>query len=168
MSFPVVTAGIIRRPTAKFTRPADTTAYASGDLVANSTTANQVVPMQFTVARESGGSGMIRRARIRKSGTSISNASFRLHLYNVAPTPSNGDNGVWLTNQSIEYVGALDIVCDRAFTDGSIGNGVPTVGFEINFKLESGAILYGLMEARGAYTPASAEVFLVELEVLQN
>lgn len=168
MSFPVVTAGIIRRPTATFTRPSDTTAYASGDLVANSTTANQVAPLQFTVARESGGSGMIRRARIRKSGTSVTNAAFRLHLYNVSPTASNGDNGAWLTNQSIEYVGALDITCDRAFTDGAIGNGTPTVGFEINFKLESGSILYGLLEARGAYTPASAEVFLVELEVIQN
>ena len=55
--------------TASFTRPADTTAYASGDLVANSTTAGSVIPMTFVIRPENRGS-MIRRARIKKSGTS--------------------------------------------------------------------------------------------------
>ena len=32
-----------------FTRPGDTTPYASGDLVANSTTAGSVVPLTFTI-----------------------------------------------------------------------------------------------------------------------
>jgi hypothetical protein len=167
-SNPLPSVGLTTRPTATFNRPADTTAYASGDLVANSATAGSVVPMQFTVARVAAGSGMIRRLRIRKTGTSVTSALFRLHLYNVSPTPSNGDNGAWLTDQSAEYVGSLDVTLDKAFTDGATGNGLPTIGYEINFKLSSGTVLYGLLEARGAYTPASGETFLVELEVLQN
>lgn len=165
---PITSGGIIARPTATFNRPNDTTAYASGDLVANSTTAGSVAAMQFSVARAAAGSGMIRRARIRKTGTGITNASFRLHLYNAAPTASNGDNGAWLTSGSADYVGAFDVTVDRAFTDGAAGNGVPVSGSEVNFKLSSGLVLFGLLEARGAYTPASGETFLVELEVIQN
>lgn len=153
---------------ANFTRPADTTAYASGDLVANSTTAGSVAPMSFTAARVAAGSGMIRRARLRKTGTGVTNASFRLHLYTASPTPANGDNAAWSTDKAANYLGAIDITVDKTFTDGSAGNGVPNTGAEINFALTSGQIIYGLLEARGAYTPGNAEVFTVSLEVIQN
>lgn len=152
-------------PSANFTRPADTTAYAVGDLVANSTTAGSVTPMSFTMFRVTGKGGMLRRVRLRKSGTSVTNASFRIHFYTTSPTPSNGDNGAWLTNNVANYAGAVDVVVDRAFTDGASGNGIPLIGSEINFTADT---YYGLIEARGAYTPANAEVFTVILEVIQN
>ena len=147
------------------TRPADTTAYAFGDLVANSTTAGSVTPISLSMSRSAGLGGMVRRVRLRKTSTSITNASFRIHFYRSSPTCSNGDNGAWLTNQSANYVGAVDITCDRAFTDGASGNGVPNVGSELNFTSDT---YYALIEARGAYTPGNAEVFTVELEVLRN
>jgi hypothetical protein len=164
-----VVYGVISRPSANFTRPANTTAYALGDLVANSVTNTSVTAMSFTVARVAAGSGMIRRCRIRKSGTSTSSAVFRLHLYNTTPsTITNGDNGVFSTSGVDTYLGAFDVNVDRAFTDGAAGNGVPITGNEINFKLASGTTVVGFLEARAAYTPASAEVFTVDLEVIQN
>lgn len=151
------------------TRPSDTTAYASGDLVANSTTAGSVTPISFAgVARVSGGSGMIRRMRLRTSSTSVTSASFRLHLYSASPTVTNGDNGAWLSDQASNYIGALDVTVDRAFSDGAAGNGVPVSGSDINFDLSSGTTIYGLLEARAAYTPTSAGTFVCSLEVLQN
>lgn len=150
---------------ANFTRPADTTAYAVGDLVANSTTAGSVSPMTFTMSRSAGLGGMLRRVRLRKSNTSITNANFRVHFYSVSPTVSNGDNGAWLTNQVANYVGAVDVTCDRVFTDGASGNGVPNIGNEMNFTADT---YYALVEARAAYTPGNAEVFTLELEVLRN
>lgn len=166
----VQAGGFIVTPSANFTRPADTTAYASGDLVANSTTAASVAAMQFSVARLSGGSGMVRKVRLRKSGTTIANATFRLHLYSATPaTIANGDNGAFSTSGAATYLGALDVVVDRVFTDGAAGNGVPIAGMEVSFDLGAGATtIFGLLEARGAYTPASAEVFTVTLEVFQN
>jgi hypothetical protein len=150
---------------ASFTRPADTTAYASGDLVANSTTAGSVIPMTFSIRPENRGS-MIRRARIKKTGTSIASASFRLHIYEtVGITCANGDNGVWSTNNMINYVGSIDITLDKAFTDGAQGVGAPSSGSELNYDIGS---CFGLLEARGAYTPASAEVFTVELEMVRS
>ena len=158
--------GRTAKPSASFTRPADTTAYASGDLVANSVTAGSVVPMQFTASRATGKGGMIRRIRLRKSGTGVTNASFRLHLYSAAPsTIANGDNGAWSTSGVADYIGALDVTMDRAFTDGAAGNGLPITGGEINYVADT---LFGLLEARGAYTPASGETFTVTLELLQN
>jgi hypothetical protein len=164
----VKASGYISNPSANFTRPADTTTYAVGDLVANSTTAGLVVPMQFTVGRVAAGSAMIRRVKLLKTGTTLTNANFRLHLYRSAPTPSNGDNGAWLTGHS-GYLGAFDLACDRAFTDGAHGaSGFPLNGSEMSVKLASGTLIYGLLEARGAYIPISGEVFTIELETLQN
>jgi hypothetical protein len=168
-------AGATVAPSASFTRPADTTAYAAGDLVANSTVAASVVPLSWTAARVPAGSGMVRRARLKKSGTAVANASFRLHLYGADPSAAsgitNGDNGAWLTKES-GYLGSFD--CDmsgatgRAFSDSAEVLGVPAVGTEVNFSLASGQAVYGLLEARAAYAPASAEVFTCVLEILQN
>lgn len=159
--------GYSSRVSASFTRPANTTAYASGQLVANSTTAGSVTPLVLQAARVNGGSGRLLRANLLKSGTSVTNASFRVHVYKTLPTPANGDGGAWSTTQS-NYLGAFDVVVDKAFTDGAAGNGIPLVGTAIVFDTVTGANLYGLVEARAAYTPASAEVFTVTLEALPN
>lgn len=159
---------VIHTVSANFTRPADTTAYASGDLVANSTTAGSVTPMSFSDgARSSQAYGLIRKARLKKSdGTDVANASFRLHLYTSSPTCTNGDNGAWLTTHS-GWLGAIDITTGTAFSDAAGGNGAPNFGSEMNFRIGGGTI-YGLLEARGAYSPASEEVFTVTLEIVQG
>lgn len=148
-------------------RPTDTTPYASGDLVANSVTAGSVTPLSFAVGRGTGGvGGMIRRCRIIASKTAdVTNASFRLHLYSSSPTPSNGDNAAWLSDKAANYMGAIDVTLDKIFTDGSAGVGSPNTGSDINFEA---ATIYGLLEARAAYTPTNAETFIVKLETLQN
>jgi len=148
---------------ASFTRPADTTAYASGDLVANSTTAGSVTPMTLSAANAAGGEVSIRRVRLQKSGTGVTNAAFRLHLYRGLPTVANGDNGVWSSSGAANYLGSIDVTVDKAMTDGSVGYGAAAVNANIAFL--RGTALYGLLEARGAYTPASGEVFTVEAEV---
>jgi hypothetical protein len=164
-------SGVIAFPSANFTRPADTTAYAAGDLIANSTTAGSVVPMSFTAARYAGGSGFIRAAKLRKSTTTLTNAFFRLHLYAADPSAAtgitNGDNGAWLTKFA-DYIGMIDIIVDRAFSDAAIGRGAPSVGSELAFVPVSGQTVYGLLEARAAYAPGNAEVFTVTLDVHQN
>lgn len=143
---------------AKFTRPADTTAYASGDLVANSTTAGSVVAMNFGVTP---GPLQIRRVRVSKTGTSVTNTSFRLHLYAGLPTVANGDNGAISSTQAANYLGQVDVSVAQAFSDGAAG----MAATEINC-FPAGVAIYGLLEARAAYTPASAEVFTVALEIV--
>lgn len=148
-------------PSASFTRPGNITAYASGQLVANSTTAGSVVPMTFAIRNENIGS-IVRRVRMRKNSTGVSGSAFRVHFYNVAPTVTNGDGGVWLSTTS-GYIGSFDVTIDKAFSDGSGGAGVVNNGIDMNVAVGT---IYGLVEARGAYTPVSGEIITVELEIV--
>lgn len=151
-----------------FTRPADTTAYTSGDLVANSTTAGSVVPLTFTLGSRVGvAQTRITRIRIAKTGTGVSGATFRVHLYEALPAVTNGDNGAWLSTKFDGYLGNVDVAVSWAFSDGAAGFGAAPAGSELMIRTKSGQALYGLLEARGAYTPASGEVFTVTLEDLQ-
>lgn len=142
------------------TRPADTTAYASGDLVANSTTAGSVVPLSFANFARAGAHSKIRRVRIDASKADVTNAQFRVHFYSTSPTVANGDNGAWSSTQS-GYLGYIAVTVDQLFSNGASGFATG----EINGKVTT---LYALIEARAAYTPASAETLTVTVEVEQN
>jgi hypothetical protein len=153
--------------TASFTRPANTTAYSSGNLVANSVTAGSVVPMSWSVVRSNALLGHVTRARLQKSGTSTTNASFTLYLFTATPaTITNGDGGAFSVSGSQSYIGKIAITVTDVFTDGATGIGVPAIGSDQKFQCGgSSTQLYGLLVASAAYTPASAEVFQVTLEV---
>lgn len=160
--------------TASFVRPANTTAYAAGQLVAASTTAGSVTALQFNAARVAGGSGLIRRARLTKSGTSLTSATFDLMLYRptaggTCPTSAAGDGAAFSTDSALMYLGRIPIAMDQAFTDGAKGFGTPATGSEIAFDSPAGlTTLCGLVRVTGAYTPLSGEVFTVALEILPN
>lgn len=145
--------------TYSFTRPSDTTAYADTDLVANSTTAGSVVPLSWVLPY--GHTYLLHGIRLRKSGTTATNGSFRLHLYAASPVPTNGDNGTWLTTQVDDYLGNTGTVVMLGFSDGSGVTAPLTTPLGI-YGLASRTI-YGLLEAKAAYTPASAEVFTAQL-----
>ena len=160
---------LIRAP--QFTRPADTTAYAAVDLVANSTTAGSVVPLLFDLAPLNGRStGKVAGCVLRKSTVTATLATFILQLFvNTSPTVTNGDNGALVVTAAdiANYIGSVSL--DLA-TGGSAIAGGPLV------KLGSpafGAItfssrqkrLFGLLMANAAYVPASAETFDLALNI---
>lgn len=157
----------INNPSATFTRPADTTAYSIGDLVANTTTAGSVTPLSFQLGNMfAQGAFRLTRVRISKSGTTATNANFRLHLYQSSPVCANGDNGAWSTSKAADWLGNVDVTSMLAFTDGCCGTGSAAAGSELFVRLSAGSIVYGLLEAKAAYTPANAETFTVTLEEL--
>lgn len=149
---------------ATFTRPSDTTAYASGDLVANSTTAGSVTPMTFNVGYGTG--FKLVRAGVKFNSATPTNAKFRLHLYSALPTVTNGDNGAWLSIES-GYQGAVDIDASTlTFSDSTSAYGI-YVNTALNVPLlmitDVNCRLYGLLTATAAYTPTSAEIFTISL-----
>lgn len=157
---------------ATFTRPADTTQYAAGDLIANNTSNASVTPMAFPlIGNNNPGQTRITRARLSKSATSVTSASFRLHLYQSLPAVANGDNGAFSSTKAADYLGFINLDLTTApgakFSDGAAGNGAATAGSELLIKMATLTTLYGLLEAVGTYTPASAEVFTVTLESLE-
>lgn len=163
--------GVIANITATFNRPADTTAYAAGDLIANNTTANSVTPMTFAnVVRSAAGAVSIIKARLTKTGTTLPASGIRLHLYSTLPTVTNGDNGAFLSNQAATYLGCFEFGAAffKAFSDGNSCNGITQTGYPITVDLPSGSDVYGLLESIGVTTSASSETYTVTLEVEQE
>jgi hypothetical protein len=158
--------GTIFNQSQTFTRPGDTTAYASGDQVANSTTAGSVTPMTFTVGGTAvGAEFVLERIKLAKSTTSVTNASFRVHLWSASPTVAAGDNAAMSTSGTATYLGYYDVTIDKAFTDGSAGF-VATL--RDNAIVLTTQYIYGLLEAQAAYSPGNAETFTVTIEGYLN
>jgi hypothetical protein len=144
------------------TRPADTTAYASGDLVANSTTAGSVTPFTFSaVARAVGYRSRILRTGLLVSQALLTNGTFRMHYFSSLPTVTNGDNGALdvATNLST-YLGYHEIILSALGTgQGAHGWGTGILGNtsgQLDFQSVASAAVFGLLEARAAYIPTSA------------
>ena len=148
---------------ASFTRPNDTTQYASGDLVANSTTAGSVAPLTFKLPAR----GLkLQRVGLLHSAATVTDSQFRAHFYSDSPTCSNGDNAAWLTTAS-GYQGFVDIDGqNQTFSDDGMSFGVyvnNSVFAPLFLVADTDKKLYVLLEARDTYTPASAEVFTVTI-----
>jgi hypothetical protein len=153
---------------ASLTTPAGASAYASGQLIANSATAGSVTPLTFAVCRINQGTGMVRRARLKTPDTGFAGQAVTVKLYRDSPTNSNGDHAAWLTTES-NYIGSIAITLDQHFSDNEKGIGAPAVGSEINFDCAAGSQnLYGELVAGGPITPQGAKAFTLVLETLVN
>lgn len=153
-------------PRVAFTRPNDVTAYAAGDLVANSTTAGSVVALQFSTAGLRGAaSGRVTRAEIEKSNGTVTLATFVLHLFDRAKTLTNGDNGALQVNNLLGYIGSVDL--DLATGAINIAGGpVHKHSALVDFTFDApGQVLYGYLAAAAAYVPTALEVFTLGLHV---
>ena len=79
----------------------------------------------------------------------------------------NGDGGNWVTSVA-NWLGAMDVVIGTVFSDGAAGIGTPNNGTELTSVFTNGRTIYALIEARAAYTPASAETFTAVVETIQG
>lgn len=160
-----------------FARPANVTPYAAGQLLANNTVAGNVQPLAFQLPPFTGLWGLS-RARLLKSGLAIANAAFKLHLWQgVAPVPVNGDGGLFQANGAANYLGAFSFGSPiltgggaNPFSDGTRFDAVPDTGtlmLAFGTSVNNGSSLFGLLEARAAYTPGNAEAFTASLELAQ-
>src|SRR3990167_2992553 len=138
---------IFETVSASFTRPADTTAYTSGDLIANNTTAGSVTPLSFPIPNGRG--CFIWRAKILKSGATATNASFRLHLFKNSPTVTGGDNAA-LAHIEADYQGFIDVIVSGSLgSDDNSGTGIfvsNALASPLAMYTDLDQILYGLLE----------------------
>jgi hypothetical protein len=148
-------------PTANFTRPANTTAYTAADLVADNTTAGSVTPMKFSLQRL-GNTGKIISARLAKSNTTATLATFNIHLFTESPVVTNGDNGAFAISTSRYYLGKIAVDLSSGAQAGTAYLAKQSSAVAIGVDA---ATIYGLIEAGAGYTPASGEVFEVMLAI---
>lgn len=154
--------------TASYTRPADTTTYAAGDVVADSTSAATILTFS-SIARAAGLGGVIQHAQLIDSAAQTTKPDFELYLFDTAPTMQN-DNAAWAPSDSEmeKCLGRIDFATAN-FKTGS-GNGmIQAANISIPFQCASSvSAIYGILVARNAYVPVSAEKFTVRLHVLQD
>jgi hypothetical protein len=147
---------------ATFTRPANTTAYASGDLVANSTDAIEVVPLVFGTGAGSEVFRTVRGGRVRKSGTGANGNSWTLLLFSAEPDVGSGDNAALsVADGRVKFIGKLVGTTGEAWTDGTTHALAPSPNAQI--PVITAGKIYGLLQVNAAYAPASAETFTVQL-----
>jgi hypothetical protein len=169
----IITGAI--RPSYSFTRPGNATPYAAGQLVANNTVAASVVPMSWRVgnATDDKHTLYVTAVRFKYDDPDVTNASFRVHLYKAAPAvATTGDAGVYgsVVSGYADWLGSHDVTAVALHADGAAGLAVPTEGAILPYHLTSlipgsPVVLYGLIEARAAYTPKTSGVIACELLV---
>lgn len=163
----------IKRLSVQFTRPSDTTAYTAQDGVSDSTTAPTILTFAAThaddtsgMSLQNGASYQIKSAKLTKSTNSTTNATFDLYVYTSGVTATN-DN----TEMGLLYINKHVRVGKIAFTLATSGTTNSTcaeqVVTDVNHTFKAiKTTIYGQLVATGAYTPGSAEIFFIELELL--
>lgn len=154
-----------------FQRPADTTAYAVGDLIANSTTAGSVVAMSWTGATISGGAGSGTITGVQASCSTATAKTIRIHFFNTAPAPLNGDNGVFQSNSFAlnNYIGYADVVFGTVSSTLNGGGAVSqALNLNLQYRIVSGDTIYGLIEAGTVFTPGNAEFYAATPKFSRN
>lgn len=164
--------GTTRLATGTMTRPSDTTQYAAGDGITTATSSASGMSVT-NAARVSAGSGIIFGGVLEKSATSATSASFRGWIYQDAPSAVPNDNSAFTAAVHADYqklVGTFTCDMSSVGVAGSDGLRGPITLERTNmaFKLASGTSLTVILEARGTYTPASAEVFRLALDIAQD
>ena len=177
---------------AEITRPGDTTTYAAGDVITDTTTAASVVPLRFPACKRDNGSGVITGGRIIKSSDTTALSAMRLWIFSATPFAAGSfiaDNAALvLTYASMaRFVGIIDFttwvdagsmaVCEGVasrsvlpFSKQYVGDtnspgSAESLGVKGLPAIPASRLLYGILEARAAYVPTNAETFRIWLDV---
>jgi hypothetical protein len=147
-----------------FNRPADTTAYAAGDVVGAVGAAGAV--HQLSSIGPAGAVAQIQTVRLKMSGTALPSGmsgGFRLHLFSAAPG-SAADNAAFATTatERASYIDYIDIPTLEPIGGGFLSRTVNYVG--VPFQLVTSSLWFELVTAPfNAFTPASGASIEVTL-----
>jgi hypothetical protein len=155
----VITTGVL-------IRPADTVAYAVGDLVGGNVAAGAANLLTLTnVPRIPGGTGRIIRLRVATNQAAFA-GTLRVHLFKTAVAPGVGDKGALAgaVANYVNYYGSADVTLGQGIlADGSKGFMAfsPPIGFDVPAGVSD---IYAVLETRTAFTPAASQRFSVTIE----
>lgn len=164
----VIITSVITRITDSKTRPADTNAYAAGDVMNESTSAG--TNWNFAdCARANGSTGTILKAQIIHGADQSTKMVPELWLFSVAPTADN-DNAAYTPTVSElgDLAGVISFPIIRSGTAST--NSVYSSGnIALPFICDgSDTDLYGVLVIRNTYTPVSAATIEIHLDILQD
>ena len=159
-------SGAITNPTSVLTRPANTTAYASGQLIASSTTAGSIVVRSFAIATSAGGAIIPRLRLTTNAPTGWGAVNLSINLWSTAPTYTNGDGGAYAPATGYAIWLANILMALTQFGDGAVGSGSITSANQMSLKLSSGTSVFWDLKILSAATPITGQTFTLTAEVL--
>lgn len=164
---------------ASLIRPADTTAYAAGDVIAEVTTNNHLV---FPEVFRKGGplTSCIDGARITSSSNATTKPDLELWLFGNDPTEV-ADNAAFAPTdaETISRIGIIKFpvanwIVGNAGAAGAGNAGCDSMNLGLLMRLNATPInqdalgLYGVLVVRNAYAPIASEEFTVDLLVYRD
>ena len=152
---------------ATITRPADTTAYAAGDVIGTASTHILTFNNALDVIANDMQRGLIYRAWLIDSAAAATLPSLELWLFNVAPA-AQADNAVFNVSDAELMNGLVGIIpFTRSFVGKANDNSVQVSDqLSMAFEVAPGdTAIYGVLVVRNAYTPVSAEQFKIILNL---
>lgn len=151
---------------ANFTRPNDTNLYTALDVISNSTSSPSVITFS-NVSGIAAGNIIITSIAMRLDEANIpaGESTFRLHLYDAAPTAIN-DNAAYdlPSGDRAKYLGYLTLS-----TPIDLGATCWSQDTNVNFQCKLAAAstsLYGILQTVGGFTPVAQTVYTIQMKVV--
>jgi hypothetical protein len=145
-----------------FTRPADTNAYTAGDALSNSTTAPTA--LTFTgIGNSLGCTLMITDIIVTSTTKGATLPNLNLWLFNSLPTATN-DNAAFAVTDAHNLL--VEAVIPLTLTYSAVNNSrveAHNISAVVDLKSDS-TNLYALLEVTNAFTPGSADVFVIRIK----
>jgi len=168
----VMGGSIVAIRSASKTRPANTTTYTAGDVIAEATSG--ATGLTFTDAvRQPGGSGLINKVQIVDSAYVAATLQAELWLFSATVT-ADQDNAVFTPTDAELATLVAVITVNTAFVGDAtagVGGNVSLTSGNVNTVMKcapDSTTLYGVLVARNAYVPISGEIFTVQLFISQD
>lgn len=153
--------------TASKTRPSDTTTYADKDVINNSDSAGTIITFDACAAA-TGGSGTIVKVEIDDSVNTSPPLQCELWLFNATIASSINDNAALAISDAENLTRQAVIPLYTARTSSTNNVGLTSGAINEPFKCNADAKLYGVLVAKNAYIPSSAEQFNIRLFIAQD
>jgi hypothetical protein len=153
----------------ELTRPANTDAYAAGDVVSNNVTTTAMLEFA-NAAREAGGSGYITGIRVATDKKSIT-PRLRVHIFRTNGATLSGDNAQWrgVYTDDSKLIGSVDLAAMTTGADTT--NSTQSIAQDFTVRLPYTCVatsLYVVLETIDAFTPTSGQKFSVTLYLDRN
>lgn len=161
-------------PKATVVRPANTTTYAAGDVLSNSTTTPAVLTFDNATLYP-GGVGVVTGATASTSGNETVKPDIQLWLFDALPTAMEDNDPFDPTDAEIKTVicviefatgswyGGLAGAGGNSFSQGGFRSGDTGVNAPLFASTAGSRAIYGIPVIRNAYVPLSAEEFSFRL-----
>lgn len=155
------------------TRPANTTAYAAGDVISEVTNNDHFTFLKAVNTVPGKSTGTLNTVRLISSANQSTKLDAELWLFHTDIAEVADNSAFAPTDAEVATLVAIVSLPDSMWlvgnaTSGAGGNAVIEVTeMNIPIKGDSGTI-YGQLVARNAYTPVSGEIFTCQLAITQD